>query len=510
MKKSVLILAAILVLGACQRNKLKTDENSLTKQILTEEEQLAYEDQQRKAREKLLADSLAKLPRGFQFPEERGVDPDRPPLIIDIANSLDNIADLSLSDVASSIEYIRMEPVPDSTMLTNMKYKYYLMDNNIVATNLYGVHIFTKNGRYIRTIVKNEISGVSYDEKNDRVMILWSNYMKIGASAIVWARNNTLFYNYFNTNTGQCYIMEYDCSDHESIETPQFNPEQPNQIMGAGKISIDLTYGHPKPPVIKQQGAMSMNSQGYYTKMNVFAPDRNITINILKGKNMMDIVNARGDLLASFTKYERVENYTKSIGRGTDGGNRYEKNGNLFYRTDFNDTIFQFIPPNQLLPVYVYNLGDYKLTMLQGMDPGFDLAGKIIPMDFADTKNFLFLTFTKDSYDCPNTRRDKSLKLYRALFNKKTRHLSILTADPSDYYAPILKNDIDGGVPVWPDEIMIGKNGEIMVSLRGKELKNHVASDSYTNSTAPTANKEKLKQVAMQANDDDQILMIVK
>jgi len=38
MKKYVLILAAIIVFGACQRNKLKTDEKALTKQILIEEE----------------------------------------------------------------------------------------------------------------------------------------------------------------------------------------------------------------------------------------------------------------------------------------------------------------------------------------------------------------------------------------------------------------------------------------------------------------------------------------
>lgn len=506
----VVLILALGLFSSCGKNRLKTDEKSLTKQILTEEEQLAQEAAQRDEREKQLADSIAKLPKGFRFPEERGIDPTNPPQIIDIVNNLENIKDFTLSDVASSIEYIRMESVPDSTLLTNMKYKYYLTDNNIITSNLYGIHLFTKKGHFIRTIIKNELSGYSYDEKKERIMVRYNDYMRIGASPSVWARGNDLFYHYLNSNTGQSCIMEYDCSNNASFEAPQFNPEQPNQIMGAGKVSVDLTYGHPKPPVIKRQGAMTMDSYSYYSQMNVFTPDRNVTINTSEGKNMMYVLNTKGDLLTSFSKYERVENYTKSISRGTDEGIRYEKNGNMFYRTNFNDTIFQVIPPNRLLPVYVFNLGEHKLTILQGQDPDFNLEGKIIPQDFADTKNFLFLTYTKDSYDCPNTRRSKTLKLYHALFNKKTQQLSILTNDPTNYNASFLKNDVDGGVPVWPSSYMVGKNGEILISLTGKELKAHIASKAFQNSTAPTEKKAELKQLAEQAGNDEQILMVVK
>ena len=512
MKNSVFLILIFLAVSvsSCNRNKMKTNEKALSTQILTEEQLLAREEAQRKEREKQLADSLAKLPVGFRFQEERSVDPDNPPLIIDIVNSLDSIKNFNLSDVASSIEYIRMQPVPDSTLLTNMKYKYYLMGNNIVASDLYGIYLFTREGHYIRTIIKNELNGVSYEEKNDRVHVIWSDYMRIGASPIVWARGNNLFYHYANSNTGQTYIMEYDCANPESFENPYFDPEQPEQILGSGKISVDLTYGNTKPPVINRQGSMSMDSYSYYAQMNVFAPDRNVTISIARGKNMMYVQNTKGELLTTFTKYERVENYTKRVGRGTDYGTRYEKNGNMFYRTNFNDTIFQVIPPNRLLPVYVYNLGSYKLTMLQGKDPGFNLEGKIVPEDFADTKNYLFLTFCKDSYSCPNTRRNKTLKLYHALFNKKTRQLWILTTDPTDYDAPILKNDIDGGVPVWPSSYMIGKNGEILTALTGKELKAHVVSKAFQSSTAPADKKAELKQLAEQTGDDEQVLMIVK
>ena len=106
-----IIILAVLI--SCGRNRLKTDEKELTKQILTEEEQLEHEASLREQREKQLADSLAKLPKGFRFEEQRKADPQRPPVVINIAESLENIAELKLSDVATDIKYIRLEPVPD-------------------------------------------------------------------------------------------------------------------------------------------------------------------------------------------------------------------------------------------------------------------------------------------------------------------------------------------------------------------------------------------------------------
>ena len=137
----------------------------LVNQILTEEEQLAQQETKRVELEKQLADSIAKLPKGFRFKEERGIDAQKPPLVIDIAGSLNNIADKQLSDVALDIKYVRLEPIPDADLPRNQKYKFYLMDNHLIAANLYGIHQFTKDGKFVKTIVKNQLTGVDYDEK---------------------------------------------------------------------------------------------------------------------------------------------------------------------------------------------------------------------------------------------------------------------------------------------------------------------------------------------------------
>jgi len=503
----IIILAFFI---SCHRNRLKTDEKVLKGQILTEEEQLSYEAELRAEREKQLADSLARLPKKFRFPEDRSIDANKPPKVIDIAGSLNNVKNLKLSDVATEIEYIKLEPVADQTTPNEMKYKYYLMDNYLVALNLFGIHLYNKEGKFIRTIVKNELTGASYDPKRD-YLAFYNDYTLVGGGSSVWGYGNTLFYPYSNNITGQNYIMEYDCTSEPSLQNSKVDTENPNQINGLGKVMVDLRHGNTQPPPARShQGMFSMNSDYFYFRMGVFSLDRNSYITRMNGNYMMGIMSTQGDTLALFSKLEQVKNYTKSMMRGTDHGTQYQKNGYYFFRSDFNDTIFQVLPPNRLLPVYVLNLGSYKVSKQDGVDPGFDLTGKIIPLEFADTKKYLFISFSKDSYDCPNTRKNKSLKYYQAVYSKETGELQIIDNDPTNYDAPILENDIDGGMPVWPQSYKVGSRGEILISLMGEELKNHLKSDRFKNSTAPAANKEKLKQVALQANDDDQILMIVK
>jgi hypothetical protein len=507
---SIFFLLIILVILSCNRNRLKTDEKELTKQILTEEELLAHESSLREQREKQLADSLAKLPKGFRFEEQRKADLQRPPVVINIAESLENIAELKLSDVATDIKYIRLEPVPDADLPRNQRYKFYLMDNHLIAANLYGIHQYTKDGKFVRTIVKNQLTGVNYDEKNNR-LIFWNDYTLIGGGTSVWGRGNSLFYTYNNFVSGERYIMEYDCSKEQTILNIGFEPENKNQITGLGKVQVDLNHGKTTPPPPrKHQGMWSTNPEGMYEQLGNFSPDRNTYMSRLGGNRMWGVFTNQGDTLATFAKLEQLKNYTKSLTRGTDYGFQYESRGNLYFRTDFNDTVFQFVPPNRIVPLYVFNLGQYKVTKQEGVDPDVNLDGKILPQDWAETKNYIFMTFTKDNYDCPNNRKNKSVKIYHALFSKSSHQMQIVKSDPFDYEAPILVNNIDGGYPVWPLSYQVASNGEIMLSLKGSDLKTQVKSSGFQKSAAPADKKEKLKQLAISVSDLDDILMIVQ
>ncbi len=506
----LLIIGLVLLLAACQENRLKSDEEKLSAEILLQEKEKA----ERVERENSLADSLKKLPQGFRFKEDRSVDPSRPPVVIDIAGSLNNIRDFALSDVASKITYIRLQKPPDSSFSRAMKFKYYLMDSNIVAVNPSGILLYNQKGKYVSTVVKNESTGIEVEA--NQITIQGDNTF-IGGGTTVWTTGKNLFYKYRNSLTGQSYIMQYDCSQPPLNLSLAFDPEKPGKIRGMGEIAIDFNHGKkPDPPRGNANGMWSAGSDFIYNRLSTMMLDRNTYAQQLgspfdlSGKYILGIFNRQGDTLAAFTQFEKLDHFSKSVMRGTDQGAQYENNGKFYIRNAFNDTVFLVLPPNRLLPVYVLNFGKYKLLKKEGVDPDFNLNGKIVPETWADTKNYIFLTFSKDSYDCPNTRKSKQLKRFYTIFSKSGKKLFLVKGDPGNYDPDILKNNLDGGLPVWPSSYMVGSNGEILVSLKGKELKEQVRSTSFSASTAPAARKNELLKLALEVSDDEDILMIVE
>ncbi|MCX6285515.1 MAG: DUF4933 domain-containing protein [Bacteroidetes bacterium] len=509
----LLIPGVLLMLLSCNGNRLKTDEKKLTEEILQKEKEA--EEAERKSGEDGLSDTLKKLPPGFRFKEERSVDPSRPPVVVDIEGSLNNTREYKLSDVASKITYIRMQKIPDTGFSIVRKFKYYLMDKNIIAISPSGILLYTRDGKYLSTIVKNEFTGIDVTEK---MIVVRPDNTFIGGGYTVWAQGNMLYYKYRNSLTGQSYIMEYDCSRVSISLTTGFDPEKPRQIRALGDIAVNLNPGN-KKPAMQKGSANGMWSAGYeffYKGTGTILLDQNTYAKplgnefMLGGNSMMGIFDKKGDTLATFTQFEKLETFSKSVMRGTDQGTQYENKGKLFFRNAFNDTVFQVIPPNRLLPVYIIKLGKYQLLKKEGMDPDFNLTGKIIPGTWADTRNFIFLSFTKDSYDCYNTRKSKQLKLYFALFEKSSRKLFIVKGDPHNYDEEILMNNIDGGLPVWPSSYMTGNNGEIMISLKGKELKERIKSEQFKRSAAPASKKNELIKLASSVADSEDILMIVE
>jgi hypothetical protein len=226
--------------------------------------------------------------------------------------------------------------------------------------------------------------------------------------------------------------------------------------------------------------------------------------------HLITIRNNYGDTMTSFTRFEKVHNYNKPLARGTDNDLQYEFNGLLYIRPEFNDTVFRVQPPDHLVPVYVLRLGKYKVSMLEGIDPDFDLTGRIIPGEWAETDRLIFFTFAKDGYDCKNSRKNKSVRIYHALYWKQIKKLVIINGDPLNYSPEILENNIDGGVPVWPSFYMMGNRGEILYSMKGREIKERVRSAFFQSSNAPPEKKLRLEKLAASITNNSNILMIIK
>jgi hypothetical protein len=141
---SILALLFLMVfpLFSCRHNRLKTNEKELATEIILLEKE--KEEADKTAREKQLADTLNRPPSGSLFKENRSVDPDNPPVIIDIG-SLNNIKEFKLSDVVSEIQYIRIEQPPDSAFRGDVRFDYYLTDDYIIAVNRLGILKYNKD-----------------------------------------------------------------------------------------------------------------------------------------------------------------------------------------------------------------------------------------------------------------------------------------------------------------------------------------------------------------------------
>ena len=494
---SILLFLIVLSITSCHNNRLKINEKELTEELILSEKQ--NEEIDKGERETELADTKIHSSNRVVFHENRSVDTSHPPVIIDIAGNLNNVKEIKLSDVASEIKYIRMGKIPDSTFSIVMKFKYYFLSDYIVATNPSGIILYSKEGIFKSIIVRNITTGIDVDAKWMRV--LGTNTF-IGGGTAIWNNGDTLYYTYRNSISDQEYIMKYDLSKVELGVSKTYEPENPEQIIGRGEVAIDMNPTKKKAKwnykISPELVSWGMNSDYIYQSVGTFFLDKYTFAKEITRTDKIVVINNKGDSLTTFSGFE--EGNTLRFGSSVK---------NYLWNT-LNDTVFQVFGNNRILPVYVLKLGPNKASLEQVRQIGEDLTGKIIPGQWAENNNYIFLVFAKDALDSPNNRKYKKVKLYHALFSKLNHQLFILKGDPFNYSPEILENDIDGGMPVWPLSYMIGNNGEILISLKGHELKDRIKSKQFKNSAAPESKKNELKQLAASVSDNEDILMIIK
>lgn len=515
MKATTVTILLLFVLFAitvsCGRNRLKTDEKKLANQILTEEEQLEQQEAKRAEREKQLADSIAKLPKGFRLIGDKSIDPHIQPEIIDIAGNLDKIKPFKLSDIVCNIEYVRLQPSTDSTFIGKVKYGYpmkkpdqvnfkeelpltIIKNNNfIVAYNYLGILLYNTNGQLLRTICKNEFSGMSLYKGG---VVSYSNHSFKGANNKPTLIGNKLYYNYEDSNTGTSMMMEVDCKNLP-IPLPQAN-ENKASINGIGtKVGNTGKNSYSATPL----GNSFFSKTGH--------PNQH--------KEMITIFSFNGDTLCSFLGNQKIENYTKTVSRNTDWGSTFTFKGDHYFREGLSDTIFRIVPPNRLIPTFIIDLGEFKIDRIQqAIDPSFDLSNKFLLKSIDFWGNYIFITYTK-GYNSPNARKEKLVKFFYAIYDRVKKELWHVQSDPHEWNYS-LENDLDGGFPVWPGRFSykyytsssISSSGEILMSIKGNDLKEYIKTPEFEKSPAPADRKAKLKELAAQVDGFETIVIIMK
>jgi hypothetical protein len=110
----LLLFSILLAISSCHHNRLKTNEKELAKEIYVQEKK--NEELDRAAREKE-SETNKQFSGSLRKKEIRSVDPQRPPVRIDLPGTSDNTRKLKLSDVASSIRYVKLQTPPDTLLL---------------------------------------------------------------------------------------------------------------------------------------------------------------------------------------------------------------------------------------------------------------------------------------------------------------------------------------------------------------------------------------------------------
>jgi hypothetical protein len=215
--------------------------------------------------------------------------------------------------------------------------------------------------------------------------------------------------------------------------------------------------------------------------------------------------NNEGDTICQFTDYDRIVNYSYGAGRNAVELKSYYYNGLLTIKQEYNDTVFRLIPPERLLPVYILDFGKYKFNFMDGFNPNFDLSDKFMLNSLNETNGFLFIRYTQNN-DCLNTRKKNAVKFYNALFNKKEGKLY---HQPGSTLLPEgLENDLDGGMPFWPD--FITPQGEMMKLVSGSVLKDYINSAEFKKSTFSAEQRQKQITMASGLRPTDMVVVIVK
>lgn len=469
------ILLLVLLIGAsCHRNRLKNNEKSLIKQILTEEDQLVREATVRAEREKQLSDSVAKLPKGFRFKENRSIDPQNPPTVIDIAGTRTNPRGIKLSHLFGKVEYIRLEQDPDST-LNSHKFRTIIGSNIYTVSNMGSICQYDPKGHFIQIVCKGNLQSTEF---NGVMMVTKEQADQFeGAKEGYW-HDNKLFYQYENRPAQKSYLMTFDDpadSGTASILLPG-SVESKNLINGKGKIKSELKtatsmYSLPVPYLLNNS-------------MMAFVQRRK---RLELPTDFISVISTSGDTLCKFKDNDPIKYFSRSNYRGVDDGNTYYFNGTLHLRQSFNDTIYQLIPPNRLVPKYILNFGNLGIKSAnEGIDPTISLKDKLMLQSFLETDRFLFITYSKD-YDCPNTAKSGTLKFSRLIYDKKNETLSLLYLDEAPFIAegkmswPLspninIENDLDGMPFNWPTSITANHkpfsiiSGEDLLKFKSENL----------------------------------------
>jgi hypothetical protein len=381
------------------------------------------------------------------------------------------------SDLFTAIHYIKLQPLPDSAFY-EIGAGFIVSDKFIYGYSLNGIAQYTLNGQFLKFICKNESYYTKYE---GRVMTTREQ-----AAMFVGARSpkllqDKLYYIYEDRPAKMAVYMEYEETGDLQVLNLSGQNENTGHIRGLGKPFMQLQSDE-NLFRLPEMNPLGNGLVGFADNRKVYGAST----------DFFTITSSSGDTVCTFRDFDPIKNYSKSVMRGAESAFNYMIDGILHIRQVYNDTIYQVVPPNRMVPKYVFDFGEFGIdSSLEGVDPGYDLSEKLLPDKFLETNNHLFLTYTKD-YDCPNTAKKGTLKYNRIVYDKRKNVLipvyideaPLMTEGKMTWPAPPninVENDLDDSPFVWP--AMTTSSGIPFTWFSGKISDDNLVNKTFGNFT---------------------------
>jgi len=481
----VIILSIGLAQGCKQKNPLGADEKALAKTILEEE---ALNQKGNSALKPEDPNHPSNTPVGLGLKEDRSVNLNHPPVILDVITSRNNIKQIKMSDVASYLRYVKLETPLDTNLLLG-DLKLYFTEDGIITKGLMGLTHFSMKGKFLEVICANRMdititpNGMNYSNRS-----LVGNPPFSGISVV----NSRVYYRYDNNVEKTSHILSHQLSDIQNIQLDL--SENQNQTLGKGHRIGELVH-----------------HTGFQGSTHIIAIDENQWIDfhskMISGSTGTLMVNysLRGDTICAFSDYDRVVDFTSPQISMFEDEICYYYSGIPTIKVPYNDTLFRVISSNRLLPVYVIDFGPYKPSHMEGLNPRSDLSEKFLCRSFSENQEWIFFVYSQDH---PNNARraGNPVKIHHTLFNKQSKTFFHNPVVESEEFG--MENDLDGGIPFWPDYVT--PEGELMMQITGKQFRDYISSADFEQKVIPEDQRDRQVLMASSLKDNDHMLMFVR
>lgn len=493
---SVLILMFVLIIS-CRNNRLKTSEKELAKEINSAEKE--KQEAERIALENQDQDTLANIRSGFQYKEDRSVDPAHPPVVIDFSKEIP-VKEIKLGDIASKVSYLVLQ-VPDDSIYFLWGSRLNFTPNSIIVSNNLGIHRFSRDGRFIETICMNTFDAprkIDPDKSfsgffpKETFRGAWGNHVQTAG--------NTVFYKYTDYPAEKVSLLKFSTGKiNQNFQvTPSPETSLPETFARGDLISTGKEALRSGSPGLSSISILPV-SENYYagitTGLNAFE----------KNGTLMVTFNSKGDTLCKFKQYEYLKTSITSTVIRSYSNSTWHFGRTTTIKWAFNDTVFRLIPPNRLIPVFVFNFGEKKVTAEDWLHVKNQVDDKIRIDEILENQNFLFIQY---NYGPPGFKQITE----RALFDKSKNELFrfIKNDEPKNklynFWINSLENNVDGGPDFWPTYIT--PEGNPAYTLRPEDLKKYIQNSDYSSGTDPKKNAFKNFVQSLKGGGREIVIMI--